>query len=238
MMLPRDGLGHPNLILLLVRGIQATVVKTIEAGAMTPNREAAAHPTRVSSDALDQLFHQARTHNAWLPKRVPVEALREAYELARMGPTSANSSPARFVFLVSEAAKARLLPALAPSNVEKTKAAPVTAIVAWDTEFHEKLPKLFPHADMRSYFVGNQPLIDESAFRNGSLQGGYFIIAARAVGLDCGPMSGFDAGKVNAEFFPDGKWKANFLCNLGYGDGSKLFPRSPRLEFEEACKVL
>jgi 3-hydroxypropanoate dehydrogenase len=164
--------------------------------------------------------------------------LREAYELARMGPTSANSNPARFVFLESEAAKARLLPALAPLNVEKTKAAPVTVIVAWDTEFYEKLPQLFPHADMRSHFVGKQAVIDETAFRNGSLQGAYFILAARALGLDCGPMSGFDAAKVNAEFFPDGKWKANFLCNLGYGDKSKLYPRNPRLEFEEACRVL
>jgi 3-hydroxypropanoate dehydrogenase len=205
---------------------------------MTQIVDAAAHSTKISSDALDQLFRQARTHSAWLPTRVPVETLREVYELARLGPTSANSTPARFLFLESKAAKERLLPALAPSNVEKTKAAPVTVIVAWDTEFHEKLPKLFPHADMRSYFVGNQPLIDESALRNSSLQGGYFILAARAVGLDCGPMSGFDAAKVNAEFFPDGKWKVNFLCNLGYGDGGKLFPRNPRLEFDEACRVL
>ena len=130
------------------------------------------------------------------------------------------------------------MPALAPLNVEKTKAAPVTAIVAWDVEFYEKLPQLFPHADMRSFFAGNQKFAEESAFRNGSLQGGYFILAARAVGLDCGPMSGFDAVKVNAEFFPDGKWKVNFLCNLGYGEHSKLFPRSPRLSFEEACRVL
>ena len=195
-------------------------------------------PNKISSDIIDQLFREARTHSAWLPKRVPVETLREAYELARMDPTSANSSPARFVFLQSEAAKARLLPALAPPNVEKTKAAPVTVIVAWDTEFYERLPQLFPHADMRSFFVGNPALIDETAFRNSTLQGGYFILAARAVGLDCGPMSGFDPAKVNAEFFPDGKWKANFLCNLGYGDRSKLFPRNPRLEFDEACRVL
>jgi len=205
---------------------------------MTQIQDAAAHSTKISNDALDQLFRQARTHTAWLPKRVPIETLREVYELARMGPTSANSSPARFVFLESEAAKARLLPALAPLNVEKTKAAPVTVIVAWDNEFYEKLPQLFPHANMRSYFVGNQPLIDESALRNSSLQGGYFILAARSLGLDCGPMSGFDAAKVNAEFFPDGKWKANFLCNLGYGDHSKLHPRNPRLEFEEACRLL
>ena len=205
---------------------------------MTQIQDAAAHSTKISNDALDQLFRQARTHTAWLPKRVPIETLREVYELARMGPTSANSSPARFVFLESEAAKARLLPALAPLNVEKTKAAPVTVIVAWDNEFYEKLPQLFPHANMRSYFVGNQPLIDETALRNSSLQGGYFILAARSLGLDCGPMSGFDAAKVNAEFFPDGKWKANFLCNLGYGDHSKLHPRNPRLEFEEACRLL
>jgi 3-hydroxypropanoate dehydrogenase len=198
----------------------------------------AAQAAKIASDTLDQLFRQARTHSAWLPKRVPVEVLREVYELARWGPTSANCTPARFVFLESEAAKARLVPALAPGNVEKTKAAPVTVIVAWDTEFYERLPQLFPQADMRSYFVGKQPLIDETALRNGSLQGGYFILAARAVGLDCGPMSGFDAAKVNAEFFPDGKWKANFLCNLGYGDRSKLFPRNPRLEFDEACRVL
>ena len=205
---------------------------------MTETTIAATHPTRVSNDALDQLLRQARTHSTWLPKRVPVELLREVYDLARMGPTSANSTPARFLFLESEAAKARLLPALAPLNVEKTKAAPVTVIVAWDTEFYDKLPQLFPHADMRSHFVGNQAVIDETAFRNSSLQGGYFILAARALGLDCGPMSGFDKAKVNAAFFPDGKWKANFLCNLGYGDRSKLFPRNPRLEFDEACRVL
>ena len=197
-----------------------------------------AHVTRISDDALNQIFLQARTHNAWLPRRVPLEKLREVYDLARWAPTSANSSPARFVFLESEAGKARLLPALAPTNVEKTKAAPVTVIVAWDAEFYEKLPKLFPHADMRPFFAGNQSLVEETAFRNSSLQGGYFILAARAVGLDCGPMSGFDKAKVNAEFFPDGKWKTNFLCNLGYGDHTKLFPRSPRLEFEEACRVL
>jgi 3-hydroxypropanoate dehydrogenase len=205
---------------------------------MTEALDTIVHPSKISSDALDQLFREARTHSAWLPKKVQVETLREVYELARWGPTSANSTPARFVFLQSEAAKARLLPALAPLNVEKTKAAPVTVIVAWDTEFYEKLPQLFPHADMRSYFVGNQSLIDETAFRNSTLQGGYLILAARAVGLDCGPMSGFDGAKVNAEFFPDGKWKVNFLCNLGYGDRSKLFPRNPRLEFDEACRVL
>jgi 3-hydroxypropanoate dehydrogenase len=203
-----------------------------------PQTQEATQSTRISDVALDQIFREARTHNVWLPKPVPAKLLREVYELARWGPTSANSTPARFVFLESAAAKARLVPALAPLNVEKTKAAPVTVIVAWDTEFYEKLPKLFPQADMRSHFVGNQELIEETAFRNSSLQGGYFILAARALGLDCGPMSGFDKAKINAEFFPDGKWKANFLCNLGYGDRSKLFPRNPRLEFEEACRVL
>ena len=195
-------------------------------------------PSKITDQALNQLFREARTFSAWLPKRIAAEVLREVYDLARMGPTSANSTPARFVFLESEAAKARLLPALAPLNVEKTKAAPVTVIIAWDTEFYENLPRLFPQADMRAHFVGNQPLIHETAFRNGSLQGGYFILAARALGLDCGPMSGFDQAKVNTEFFPDGKWKANFLCNLGYGDRSKLWPRNPRLEFDEACRVL
>ena len=204
----------------------------------TPDLTPAPRKIPVSNEALDQLFRDARTHSAWLPKPVPVELLRQAYELARLGPTSANGSPARFVFLTTPEAKARLKPVLAPGNVEKTMAAPVTVIVAWDTEFHENLPRLFPQFDMPSYFVGNQPLIDETAFRNSSLQAAYFMLAARALGLDCGPMSGFDAGKLNAEFFPDGKWKANLLCNLGYGDHGKLFPRNPRLEFEEATAIL
>jgi 3-hydroxypropanoate dehydrogenase len=188
--------------------------------------------------ALDQLFREARTYTAFLPIPVPVELLRQAYELARLGPTSANSSPARFVFITSKEAKERLKPALSQGNVGKTMAAPVTVIVAWDTEFYEKLPRLAPHMDFRSFFAGNQPLIHETAFRNSSLQGAYFIMAARALGLDCGPMSGFDQAKVNAEFFPDGKWKSNFLINLGYGDKSKLSPRNPRLDFEEAAQVL
>lgn len=198
----------------------------------------APHSTRIPDSALDQIFREARTFNNWLPGPIPTETLREVYDLARLGPTSANASPARFVFIESAAAKARLRPALAPLNVEKTMAAPVTVIVAWDTEFHENLPKLFPQADMRSYFAGNRPLIDENGFRNGTLGGAYFIIAARSLGLDCGPMSGFDQAKVNAEFFPDGKWKSNFLINLGRGDRSKLHPRNPRLEFDEACRVL
>ena len=135
-------------------------------------------------------------------------------------------------------AKELLRPALAPGNVDKTMAAPVTAIIAYDTEFHEHLPRTFPQADARSWFVGKPAFIAETAFRNSSLQGAYFIIAARALGLDCGPMSGFDPAKVNAEFFPDGKWKSNFLCNLGYGEPSKLYPRNPRLSFEEACQIL
>lgn len=188
--------------------------------------------------ALDQLFLEARTHSAWLPKPVAQETLVELYHLTRMAPTSANGAPARFVFLTTAAAKERLLPALAPMNVEKTRAAPVTVLIAWDTEFHEQLPKLMPYADFRSYFHGNEALIHETAFRNSSLQGGYFILAARALGLDVGAMSGFVAEKVNAEFFADGKWKVNFIVNLGYGDHTKLFPRQPRLDFEEAVQVL
>jgi 3-hydroxypropanoate dehydrogenase len=202
-----------------------------------PSNFAAIKPP-ISPGALDQLFLEARTHSAWLPEPVPVELLRKAYELARLGPTSANASPARFVFLTTPGAKALLKPVLAPGNVDKTMAAPVTVIIAWDTEFHEHLPKLFPQADMRSYFVGNQILIDETAFRNSSLQAAYFILAARALGLDCGPMSGFDADKLNAAFFPGGQWRVNLLCNLGYGDPNKLYPRNPRLNFEDAAVIL
>jgi len=198
----------------------------------------AATKTPISQEALDQLFCEARTHSTWLPEPVPAELLRKTYELARLGPTSANGSPARFVFLTTARARALLKPVLASGNVDKTMAAPVTVIIAWDTEFHEHLPRLFPHADIRSYFVGNKPLIEENAFRNSSLQAAYFILAARALGLDCGPMSGFDADKLNAAFFPDGKWKANLLCNLGYGDPNKLHPRNPRLNFEEAAVIL
>jgi 3-hydroxypropanoate dehydrogenase len=192
----------------------------------------------VSAEALHQIFRQARTSRAWLPEPVPEALLREVYDLTKMGPTSANCSPARFVFVVSDQAKQRLLPTLAPGNVDKTRAAPVTAIIAYDLEFYEKLPELNPGMDFRSSFVGKPALIEETAFRNSSMQGGYFILAARALGLDCGPMSGFDAEKVNREFFPDGKWKVNFLCNLGHGDKSKVPPRAPRLKFEEACLVL
>jgi 3-hydroxypropanoate dehydrogenase len=205
---------------------------------MAESHQAVNEHKKVSAECLDQLFLKARTHWVWRPEPVPLELLKELYNVARFGPTSANSSPARFVFLTTPQAKERLRPALSPTNVEKTMTAPVTVIVAWDTEFHEKLPQLFPARDMRSMFAGNAALIHETAFRNGTLQGAYFMIAARGLGLDCGPMSGFDQSKVNAEFFPDGKWKANFLCNIGYGDPSKLFPRNPRLSFDEACRVL
>jgi 3-hydroxypropanoate dehydrogenase len=205
---------------------------------MAESQQAVHEHKKISAECLDQLFLKARTHWVWRPEPVPLELLKELYNVARFGPTSANSSPARFVFLTTPQAKERLRPALSPTNVEKTMTAPVTVIVAWDTEFHDKLPQLFPARDMRSIFAGNAALIHETAFRNGTLQGAYLMIAARGLGLDCGPMSGFDQQKVNAEFFPDGKWKANFLCNIGYGDPSKLFPRNPRLSFDEACRVL
>ncbi|MDR3765135.1 MAG: malonic semialdehyde reductase [Acidobacteriota bacterium] len=193
---------------------------------------------RIPDSALDQIFRGARTFGAWEERKIAPELLKEVFDLLKLAPTSANSSPARFVFVTSPEAKARLLPAMAPGNVEKTKTAPVTVLVAYDTEFHEQLPRLFPQADMKSYFVGKPELIEETAFRSSSLEAAYLILAARALGLDCGPMSGFDAAKVNKEFFPDDKWKINLICNLGYGDRSKLHPRNPRLSFEEACKVL
>ena len=188
--------------------------------------------------AVEQLFTGARTHSAWLPAKVHDDTLRALYDLMKWGPTSANTSPARVVFIRSPEEKARLLPCLAPPNVEKTKTAPVTAIVAMDMAFYDRLPELFPHVDARSWFAGNPGLIEATAFRNGSLQGGYFIMAARAVGLDCGPMSGFDNAKVDETFFKGTTWKSNFLCNLGYGDAAKLHPRNPRLAFDEACKIL
>jgi len=188
--------------------------------------------------SLDIIFREARTHNGWLDKPVSDAQLQQIYDLMKWAPTSANSSPARIVFVRSAAAKQRLLSAVAPGNLEKTRTAPVTAIIAHDSEFYEKLPKLFPQADARSWFAGNQPLIETTAFRNGSLQGAYLILAARALGLDAGPMSGFDNAKLDKEFFPDGKVRSNFLVNLGYGDHSKLFPRNPRLHFSEAAQIL
>jgi nitroreductase len=192
----------------------------------------------LDATALDTLFHHARTHNGWQDKPVTDAQLHQIYDLMKWGPTSANCSPARIVFVKSAAEKEKLVACVGPGNVDKTKAAPVTAIIGMDMAFFDKLPQLFPHADAKSWFVGNQPLIDATAFRNSSLQGGYFIMAARAVGLDCGPMSGFDADKLNAAFFAGTTVKANFICNLGYGDPAKLFGRSPRLSFEEACKVV
>src|SRR5687768_10015220 len=188
--------------------------------------------------SLDMMFRNARTHSAWLNKPVDDALLIKAYDLAKMGPTSANCSPMRIVFVKSKTAKEKLKPCLSEGNVDKTMAAPVTAIIGHDMEFYEKLPKLFPHTDARSWFAGKDAVIQSTAFRNGSLQGAYFMLAARALGLDCGPMSGFDNAKVDAAFFAGTTVKSNFLCNLGYGDASKLFPRSPRLSFEEACQVV
>jgi len=193
---------------------------------------------RLDDRSLDLIFRSARTHSAWLDQPVGDDLLRELYDLMKWAPTSANSSPARIVFVKSEPAKQRLLSAVIPGNIDKTRTAPVTAIIAQDHEFYEKLPHLFPHADARSWFVGNQPLIDTTAFRNATLQGAYLILAARALGLDAGPMSGFDNAKVDKEFFSGTHIRSNFLINIGYGDASELFPRSPRLPFEEAAQIL
>ena len=192
----------------------------------------------ISAIDLGILFTEAHTHNYWLDKPVHTSTLKAVYDLARFAPTSANTQPARYVFVTSKEAKERLKPALAPGNVDKTMAAPATVIVAHDMEFYENLPKTFPQVDARSWFLGNDALIESTAFRNGTLQGGYLILAARALGLDAGPMSGFDNAKVDAEFFPGGRVKSNFLINLGYGDVSKLFPRNPRLEFDEVAQIL
>jgi 3-hydroxypropanoate dehydrogenase len=192
---------------------------------------------RIDDAALDQLFRGARTYSAWLQKPVAPETLHELYDLVKWGPTSANCCPLRIVFVQSRDAKERLVACMNPGNVDKTRQAPVTAVLGMDMEFHDKLPQLFPHADARSWFAGKPATIESTAFRNSSLQGGYFILAARALGLDCGPMSGFDADKVNAAFFPDGKVKVNFVCNLGHGDPAQLHARSPRLGFDQACRV-
>jgi 3-hydroxypropanoate dehydrogenase len=193
---------------------------------------------KTSQESIEQLFTRARTHNGWLAKDVPDALLHQIYDIAKWGPTSTNSNPARIIFLKSSESKAKLLPCLLAGNVEKTKAAPVTAIIAQDLEFPEKLGKLFPHADAKSWFAGNQPLIEATAFRNSSLQGAYLMIAARALGLDCGPMSGFDHDQVDRAFFAGTRWRSNFICNLGYGDASKLHPRLPRLSFDEACRII
>lgn len=187
---------------------------------------------------LDLLFTQARTHNAWTDRPVDPGLLHRLYDLLKWAPTSANCSPLRVLFVTSAEAKEKLRPALAQGNLAKTMSAPVVAILAYDNLFYDHLPRLFPHTDARSWFTGDPAVAQATAFRNGTLQAGYFILAARALGLDCGPMSGFDAAKVNATFFPDGRYQVNFLCNLGYGDPAGLHPRSPRFDFQDACEIL
>ncbi|OWY39564.1 malonic semialdehyde reductase [Xenophilus sp. AP218F] len=194
--------------------------------------------TTLPHTVMEQLFLNARTHSHWQNRPVADETLRQLFDLLKQCPTSANCSPARFVFVKSAEAKAKLKPCLMEGNVEKTLAAPVCVIVAQDMRFHEHLPKLFPHADAKSWFEGNDAAIAATAARNSSLQGAYLILAARALGLDCGPMSGFDNAALDQAFFPDGRFKSNFLINLGYGEADKLYPRSPRFDFEEACRIL
>lgn len=195
----------------------------------------------IDDRALDVLFRKARTQNGFQDQPVTEEQLRALHEIMKWGPTTANSQPMRVVYVRSEEAKEKLRPALSAGNLDKTMKAPITAIIAYDTRFYEHLPRMFPHnQDAINWFKGEakKAHAETSAFRNDTLQGGYFIIAARAVGLDCGPMSGFDNAKVDAAFFPDGRFKSNFLCNLGKGDPSKVFARSPRLSFDEMCKIL
>jgi len=192
----------------------------------------------LSNEAAAKLFQDARTHGAWLHEPVDDGVLLRAYELAKWGPTSANTCPLRIVFVRSPEAKEKLVSVLIEANREKTRAAPVTAILCYDLAFYERLPQLFPHRDLRPTFVGKAALIESTAFRNGTLQAGYFMLAARAMGLDCGPMSGFDNARCDEAFLVGTTWRSNFLCNLGHGDGSKLFPRLPRLEFEDVCKIV
>lgn len=193
---------------------------------------------RLDDRALDIIFRNARTHNVWRDEPVSDDDLRAIFDLMKMGPTTANTCPARFLFLRGADAKARLAPHLSEGNRDKTMSAPVTAIVGHDLRFYEHLGKLFPHDNARPWFEGKDEHVRVSAFRNGSLQGAYFLIAARALGFDCGPMSGFDNAGVDAEFFAGTPIESNFLCNLGHGDASKLFPRNPRFDFDEACQVL
>ncbi len=192
----------------------------------------------LSQESLNLLFGDARTHYHWQEKPVPEALLKQVYDLTKMAPTSANCQPLRVVFITSAAAKARLKPHLDAGNVEKTLSAPVTAILGMDMAFYDQLPKLFPHTDARSWFAGNEQKIYDTAFRNSSMQAGYFILAARALGLDCGPMSGFSNAGVDSEFFAGTTIKSNLLCNLGYGDAAKLFPRSPRPDFADFCKII
>ena len=193
---------------------------------------------RISDACLDQLFFKARTANGFTDQAVPADLLQQVYDIAKMGATSMNTQPARYVFLNSPESRARLIPALAPGNVDKTKVAPVTVIVATDMQFYEHMPTVWHKPGAKEMFEGNKVMSDGTAVRNSTLSGAYFMIAARAVGLDCGPMSGVDLAKVNAEFFPDGRLQANFIINLGYGDDSKLFDRNPRLSFAQACSVI
>lgn len=193
---------------------------------------------KLPEPCLDQIFRAARTHNAWRDQDIPDSLLHELVDLVKLGPTSANCSPARFVFVKSREAKERLKPFLSEGNRDKTMKAPVCAIIGYDLDFYEHLPKLFPHTDARSWFAGNEKKIQETAFRNGTLQGAYLILAARALGLDTGPMSGFDGKGVDAEFFAGTNIKSNFLCSLGYGDASVLFPRSPRFSFDEMARIV
>ena len=189
------------------------------------------------NEILATLFTEARTHHGWREEPVTDATLRALYDLAKMGPTSANCSPARFVFVRTRAGKEKLRPALSSGNLEKTMTAPVTVIVAYDAAFYEALPQLFPHTDARSWFTSSPALAEETAFRNGTLQGAYLIFAARALGLDTGPMSGFDRAKVDEAFFAGTTWKSNFLVNVGIGDPTKIFARLPRLAFEQACRL-
>ena len=192
----------------------------------------------LDSAALNTLFCDARSHNGWLDKPVSEKQLHQIYDLMKWGPTAANGSPARIVFVRSAEARKKLVACVSAGNIEKVSTSPVTAIIGMDMAFYEKLPQLFPHVDARPWFAGQPKVIEETAFRNSSLQGGYFIMAARALGLDCGPMSGFDPEKVDAAFFAGTTVKTNFICGLGYGDVGKLFPRSPRLPFAEACQIV
>jgi 3-hydroxypropanoate dehydrogenase len=192
----------------------------------------------IDDASMDLVFRSARTQNSWQPKDVTEELLRRAYDLTKMGPTSANCCPARFIFITTKAGKERLKPTLAAGNIDKTMTAPVTAIIGYDTKFYDLLPELFPDTDARSWFTSNESLAQKTAFRNGTLQGGYLILAARSLGLDCGPMSGFDAAKLNTEFWPDGQITVNFLCNIGYGDDQDVHDRRPRLAFEKACEIV
>jgi 3-hydroxypropanoate dehydrogenase len=193
----------------------------------------------LNDEGLDLVFRTARTHNVWLDKPVDDAILSQVYDLARMGPTSANMCPMRIVFVKSKTAKEKLKPALDPGNVQKTMNAPVTAIIGMDIRFYEKLPMLYPHADAKAWFKDlPENVLEYTALRNSSLQGAYFILAARSLGLDCGPMSGFKNQMVDEAFFAGTTVKSNFLCNLGYGDATKLHPRSPRLSFQEACEVV